>query len=153
MAWYTNLGLKHLDGTPVGDELAGQAILFVNVASFCGYTPQYAGLVALAKEISKGFTVVGVPCNQFGAQEPGTPDEIATFCETRFSVTFPLLDKQDVNGADRSALYRHLIGSGPDIKWNFEKILVDRDGVVKARWGSRTRPEDPAIRDAIAPLL
>ena len=153
MAWYTNLGLKHLDGTPVGDELAGQAILFVNVASFCGYTPQYAGLVALAKEISKGFTVVGVPCNQFGAQEPGTPDEIATFCETRFSVTFPLLDKQDVNGADRSALYRHLIGGGPDIKWNFEKILVDRDGVVKARWGSRTRPEDPAIRDAIAPLL
>lgn len=152
--WYSGLGLKYLDGRVVGDELAGRAWLVVNVASFCGYTPQYAGLVALHHESSDaGLVVVGVPCNQFGAQEPGTPAEIAKFCNTKYAVDFPLLEKQDVNGPDRSALYRHLIGDGADVRWNFEKVVVGKDGRVVARFGSRTKPEDGSLRTALAEAL
>ena len=155
MSWFDTLDLRQLDGTPMNpDGLAGKAVLFVNVASHCGYTPQYKGLVALHAELADApFTVIGVPCNQFGAQEPGSSDQIATFCETHYGVNFPLLEKQEVNGPGRSALYRHLIGDGADIRWNFEKFLVSADGRVVARWGSGTRPEDPAIREAIAGLL
>ncbi|MFO0750957.1 MAG: glutathione peroxidase [Myxococcota bacterium] len=154
MSWYEGLGLKRLDGSAVGDELAGKALLVVNVASACGYTPQYKGLVTLHGELGgDGFAVVGVPCNQFGAQEPGTPEEIATFCETRYAVDFPLLEKQEVNGAGRSALYRHLIGGGADIKWNFEKFVVDKDGKVTARFGSKVRPEDAELRTAVAAAI
>ena len=150
--WYSGLGLEKLEGGAVGDELAGKVWLVVNVASFCGYTPQYAGLQALSQE-SSDLAVVGVPCNQFGAQEPGTAKDIATFCETKFGVTFPMLAKQDVNGANRSALYRHLVGDGDDIKWNFEKFVVDRHGQVVARFPSRARPDGPEIKAAIAEAL
>lgn len=154
MTWYRDIGLRRLDGTPVGDELAGKALLIVNVASQCGYTPQYTGLVALHGELAgQGFAVVGVPCNQFGAQEPGSAEQIAEFCTTRFAVDFPLLEKQDVNGPDRSALYTHLIGGGEPIRWNFEKFVVDKAGVVKARFGSRTKPEDGPLRVAVADAI
>ena len=154
MSWYRDLDLKKLDGSPVGDALAGKVLLVVNVASYCGYTPQYEGLVALHHELEGGaFAVVGVPCNQFGAQEPGTADDIATFCTTRYAVDFPLLEKQEVNGPDRSSLYRHLVGDGADLRWNFEKFVVDKDGRVRARFGSRTRPEDGALRTAIVEAL
>ncbi len=165
MTWYKDLGLKRLDGSPVGDELAGKALLIVNVASQCGYTPQYSGLVALHDELAGqgggqpfgpsagGFAVVGVPCNQFGAQEPGSAEQIAEFCATRFAVDFPLLEKQDVNGPNRSPLYAHLVGGGEAIRWNFEKFVVDKNGVVKARFGSRTKPEDGPLRVAIADAI
>lgn len=155
MTWFSSLDLKDLHGQPLpASALDGKAVLFVNVASYCGYTRQYEGLVALQKEADEaGFTVIGVPCNQFGAQEPGTADQIATFCETTFGVNFPLLEKQDVNGPARSSLYRHLVGDGADIRWNFEKFVVASDGRVVARFGSGTRPEDPAIREALANAL
>lgn len=154
MRWYDELGLERLDGTPIGEALADKALLIVNVASRCGFTPQYEGLVALHHELAGDvFSVVGVPCNQFGAQEPGSPDEIATFCRTTYAVDFPLLAKQDVNGPGRSALYRHLIGDGADIRWNFEKFVVDKSGRVTARFGSRTRPEDSELRVAIADAI
>jgi glutathione peroxidase len=154
MSWYEGFGLKRLDGTPVGDALADKALLVVNVASRCGYTPQYDGLVALNGELGgEGFVVVGVPCNQFGAQEPGTADEIAEFCRINYSVDFPLLEKQEVNGPERSPLYQHLIGDGPDIRWNFEKFVVDKSGAVKARFGTRSKPEDGALRVAIADAI
>jgi glutathione peroxidase len=153
MSWLSGLGLEKLDGTPVGDSLDGKVLVVVNVASFCGYTPQYAGLEALHREAGDGVAVVGVPCNQFGAQEPGTAGEIATFCETRFGVSFPLLAKQDVNGAGRSALYQHLIGSGEDVKWNFEKFVVDASGKVVARFPSRVKPEDASLKQAVAKAL
>lgn len=150
--WYADLALRDLDGEPVADAaLAGKALLFVNVASRCGLTPQYTGLVALHGELGgDGFAVVGVPCNQFGAQEPGTAEEIRTFCATKYGVEFPLLEKQDVNGAGRSALYTHLIGDGPAIEWNFAKFLVARDGTVLKRFSPQTTPEDALLRVAIA---
>lgn len=158
MSWYSSLGLTKLDGAPLGEALAGKVVLFVNVASECGYTPQYEGLVALQRELGAGdFTVVGVPCNQFGAQEPGTPEAIAEFCRTAYAVDFPLLHKQDVNGPERSALYAHLVdsavGAGKPIAWNFEKFLVDRTGAVRARFPSRTKPESATLKTAIAEAL
>jgi glutathione peroxidase len=153
------LDLKALDGQPFATpSLAGKAVLFVNVASRCGYTTQYAGLQQLfAQHKDKGLVVVGVPCNQFGGQEPGTAEEIKTFCSTRYSVEFPLLAKQDVNGAKRSALYSWLIGSsagaGQDIGWNFEKFVVDRQGQVVARFPSSTRPDSPELAAAIERAL
>jgi len=152
MVWYSELGLTALDGKPLGGELDDKVWVVVNVASHCGYTSQYAGLQMLAAE-NPDIVVVGVPCNQFGGQEPGTPDEIASFCDSRFGVTFPLLEKQDVNGANRSPLFRHLIGEGEDIRWNFEKFVVARDGVVTARFASRVRPDDAPLTQAIATAL
>lgn len=150
--WYADLALRDLDGEPlVADALTGKALLFVNVASRCGLTPQYTGLVALHGELGgDGFAVVGVPCNQFGAQEPGTPGEIRTFCATKYGVDFPLLEKQDVNGPGRSALYQHLVGDGPAIEWNFAKFLVGADGTVLKRFSPQTPPEDALLRVAIA---
>lgn len=138
--------------------LAGRAALFVNVASRCGLTPQYAGLQALHDRLhERGLAVIGVPCNQFGAQEPGTPEEITSFCSASYGVTFPLLAKQDVNGPARSPLYRWLLdseaGGGRDIGWNFEKLLVGRDGEVVARFAPTVRPDDPALLAAIEAAL
>ncbi|MEL6348482.1 MAG: glutathione peroxidase [Myxococcota bacterium] len=153
------LTLKGLSGAPVAtDATAGKVVLFVNVASRCGFTPQYDGLQALYESFrDDGLVIIGVPCNQFGGQEPGTAEEIQTFCRANYGVSFPLLEKQDVNGADRSPLYTRLIGSpvGEDkpIRWNFEKFLVGRDGEVVARFSSRVTPDDPALRKAIAEAL
>ncbi|MFT6160025.1 MAG: glutathione peroxidase [Myxococcota bacterium] len=151
--------LTQLDGTPLPPEtLAGKAVLFVNVASRCGYTRQYDGLQALyADKVDDGLVVVGVPCNQFGGQEPGSAEEIATFCRVNYGVNFPILDKQDVNGNGRSALYASLIGSdaggGADVGWNFEKFLVGPDGSVAARFPSSVEPNSPELIAAIDALL
>jgi glutathione peroxidase len=147
--------LVALDGgaLPAG-TFDNKVVLFVNVASQCGLTPQYAGLQAVADaRAADGLVVVGVPCNQFGAQEPGTATEIATFCETAFGVTFPLLEKQEVNGEGRSALYRFLVGEGPDIQWNFEKFLVGRDGKVVARFSPMVAPDSAELAAAVEGAL
>ena len=150
-----------LDGTP--DVLAnekGKVTLMVNVASFCGLTPQYTGLEALQQKYAdKGFSVIGLPCNQFGEQEPGSPDEIKTFCQTNYSVTFPLTEKVEVNGDERHPLYAELTqtadaeGHDGDIRWNFEKFLVDRDGDVIARFAPQVEPEADELIAAIEAAL
>ena len=153
------LNLVKLDGTAMpAAELAGKVVLFVNVASKCGYTPQYEGLEALYKELApRGLVIVGVPCNQFAGQEPGKAEEIATFCRMNYGVTFPLLEKQEVNGAGRSELYQFLVGSeaggGKNIGWNFEKFLVNRDGKVVGRYSSKVTPEAPELSTAIEAAL
>lgn len=147
--------LTTLDGTPLSPEvLENKVVLFVNVASKCGLTPQYSGLVALHKEFSdRGLVIIGVPCNQFGAQEPGTPEEIKSFTKDNYEVDFTLLEKQDVNGPTRSPLYQFLVGGGSDIAWNFGKFLVDKNGEVLARFEPQTAPDDPALRSAIEKAL
>jgi glutathione peroxidase len=129
-------------------DYRGKTLLIVNVASACGYTPQYAGLEALYRKYKdRGFEVLGFPCNQFGGQEPGTSEEIASFCSTRYDVTFPLFAKIEVNGAHAHPLYEHLKSEKPGalgtkgIKWNFTKFLVDARGEVVERYGSSTTPE------------
>ncbi len=150
-----DIPLKDIDGKDTSlKAYEGKVLLIVNVASRCGNTPQYTQLQALHQEFAKhGLSVLGFPCNDFGAQEPGTPQEILEFCDTRFNVTFPLLQKQEVNGPGRSALYRALVGSeaggGHDIEWNFAKFVVGPDGQVKARFAPTTSPEDPALRAAL----
>jgi glutathione peroxidase len=138
----------------------GTVTLVVNVASRCGFTPQYAGLERLQQRYAdRNFTVLGVPCNQFGGQEPGTGEEIAQFCSTRYGVSFPLTEKVDVNGAQRHPLYAELVdvpdaaGYTGDVRWNFEKFLIGADGRVVARFDSRTEPEDPRITTAIEAAL
>jgi glutathione peroxidase len=138
--------------------LRGQVVLAVNVASRCGYTPQYAGLEQLQQDLaSERFTVVGFPCNQFGAQEPGTEQQIREFCTTRFGVSFPLSAKLEVNGAGRHPLYAWLTsaanGFAGDIEWNFEKFLISRDGRVLGRYPSGTTPEDKGLLADIAEAL
>ncbi|MEO0867540.1 MAG: glutathione peroxidase [Cyanobacteria bacterium J06642_11] len=147
--------LATLDGQPLSpDAIANKVVLFVNVASACGLTPQYSGLVELDKNYgSQGLVVVGVPCNQFGAQEPGTPDEIKDFTKTKYDVEFTLLEKQDVNGASRSPLYQFLVGDGEDIEWNFGKFVVGRDGEVVARFDPKTAPDAPELKAAIEKAL
>ncbi|MEO0540677.1 MAG: glutathione peroxidase [Cyanobacteria bacterium P01_A01_bin.105] len=147
--------LTTLDGTPIAPEtLDNQVILFVNVASQCGLTPQYEGLVKLnAAYADQGFQVIGVPSNQFGAQEPGTPDEIKEFTSSKYGVDFPLLEKQDVNGASRSPLYQFLVGEGEDIEWNFGKFLVGRSGEVVARFDPKTAPDDAGLKAEIEKAL
>jgi glutathione peroxidase len=129
-------------------DYRGKTLLIVNVASQCGFTPQYAGLEALYRKYhSRGLEVMGFPCNQFGGQEPGDADEIATFCNTKYDVTFPLFAKIDVNGAKADPLYEHLKAEAPGalgtkaIKWNFTKFLVNARGDVVERYGSSTTPE------------
>ncbi len=128
-------------------QFEGQVLLIVNTASACGFTPQYKGLQELHAGLSpRGFAVLGFPCNQFGAQEPGTAEQIATFCETNYAVTFPMFAKIDVNGSGAHPLYEHLKREksgllGPAIKWNFTKFLVDRAGKVVARHAPTARPE------------
>jgi glutathione peroxidase len=148
------------EGIDALGAVAGKVVLVVNVASQCGLTPQYAGLEALHKEFaSRGFSVVGVPCNQFGAQEPGSAQEITAFCSTNYGVTFPMTEKIEVNGADRHALYQMLTttadaeGHSGDIRWNFEKFLVGKDGKVVARFSPMVAPDDATLRAAIAGAL
>lgn len=147
--------LSTLDGTPLSAEvLDSKVILFVNVASQCGLTPQYSELVELDKTYgAKGLVVIGVPCNQFGSQEPGTPDEIKDFTKSKYDVEFTLLEKQDVNGPNRSPLYQFLVGDGPDIGWNFGKFLIGRDGQVIERFEPQTAPNDPDLKAAIEKAL
>ena len=147
-------------GTDVLGWVANKVVLVVNVASKCGLTPQYTGLEALHNEFaSQGFSVVGVPCNQFGAQEPGSAEEITTFCSTTYGVTFPLTEKVDVNGSTRHALYEKLTpvqdgeGHSGDIRWNFEKFLVGKDGTTVVRFGPMVAPDDAVLRAAITKAL
>ena len=147
------------DAATLGD-FAGSTILVVNVASQCGLTPQYAGLQRLYEQFAdRGLVVAGFPCNQFGAQEPGTPVEISEFCSVNYSVTFPMFAKIDVNGPDRHPLYTELTevtdaeGTAGDIQWNFEKFLVGPDGKVLARFRPLTEPEAPEVVSAIEASL
>ncbi len=147
--------LATIDNTTLApNALEGKVVLFVNVASQCGLTPQYSGLVALDKQYGdRGLVIVGVPCNQFGGQEPGTPEEIKEFAQCTYNADFTLLEKQDVNGGNRSPLYSFLVGDGPDIEWNFGKFLVGRDGETIERFGSRTAPDDASLKAAIEKAL
>jgi glutathione peroxidase len=146
--------------TTLGALTGGKPALVVNVASRCGLTPQYSQLEALQEEYGpRGFTVVGVPCNQFMGQEPGTADEIAEFCSATYGVTFPLTEKVEVNGADAHPVFRRLTGAedaqgtAGDVQWNFEKWLLDGAGEVVARFRPRTEPDSPEVRTAIEGLL
>lgn len=153
--------ISSLQGTAgVLSSLEGKVTLVVNVASKCGLTPQYEQLEQLQKKYSeKGFSVLGVPCNQFLGQEPGTAEEIATFCSSTYGVTFPLTEKIEVNGDNRHALYNALTpvadeeGVNGDIRWNFEKFLVARDGSVIARFHPKTAPDAPEVIAAIEAAL
>jgi glutathione peroxidase len=134
----------------------GKALLLVNVASECGLTPQYTALEALHERLApRGFSVIGFPCNQFGGQEPGTAEQIQTFCSTTYGVTFPLTEKIEVNGARRHPIYSELTrvadGSGHagDIRWNFEKFVVSADGSRITRFGPQVAPDDPAVLAAV----
>lgn len=145
---------KHLDMASLRDKV----VLLVNVASQCGLTPQYKALQALWQEYrERGLVVLGLPCNQFAGQEPGTAEEIRSFCDTNYQITFPLTEKVDVNGSSRHALYHWLTGEKAafpgDITWNFEKFLIGRDGEVKSRFAPKTAPDDVAIRESIESLL
>ncbi|GGT25449.1 glutathione peroxidase [Streptomyces kurssanovii] len=155
-----DIPLRTLSGeaTSLGDY-RGQAVLVVNVASKCGLTPQYAGLERLQKEYGdRGFTVLGVPCNQFGGQEPGSPEEIATFCSATYGVSFPMLEKTDVNGEGRHPLYAELTqvadadGEAGDVQWNFEKFLISPKGEV-TRFRPGTEPESPEVLAAVEAVL
>jgi glutathione peroxidase len=160
MALY-EIPISRLDGSP--SSLApyrGKTLLLVNVASRCGLTPQYEGLERLQESYEdRGFSVLGFPCNQFGAQEPGGPEEIATFCSTNYGVTFPMFEKIDVNGESRHDLYKELTpfedaeGQAGDIQWNFEKFLVSPTGEIVARFRPMTDPEDPVVVAAITENL
>lgn len=153
--------LAALDGTP--DVLAnekGKVTLLVNVASKCGLTPQYEQLEQLEEKYKgQGFDVIGIPCNQFGEQEPGSPEEIKTFCSTTYGVTFPMSEKIEVNGDGRHPLYQELTktadaeGVDGDIRWNFEKFLVGRDGNVVARFSPLVLPDAPEVVDSIEKAL
>src|SRR5688572_12253082 len=155
-----DIPLKDINGKDTSlKDYKGKVMLIVNVASFCGNTPQYAGLENLYQKYKdKGFVVLGFPCNQFGKQEPGSNEEIKEFCSKKYNVTFPMFDKIDVKGADQHALYKELSGKDSpfpgDVGWNFGKFLVGRDGKILKRIDPRTKPESPevvkAIEDALA---
>lgn len=156
-----DIDLSALDGTPgVLAQQAGNVTLVVNVASRCGLTPQYEQLQALQDRYGdRNFTVLGVPCNQFLEQEPGSPEEIAQFCSTTYGVSFPLSEKIEVNGDGRHPLYDELTpvtdaeGHDGDVRWNFEKFLVGADGSVVARFAPQTTPDDDAVVRAIEAAL
>lgn len=151
--------VKDIDGKDAGmSQYKGKVILVVNVASKCGYTKQYAGLEALYEKYKdRGLVVLGFPCNQFGGQEPGTNEEIKAFCSSKFNVTFPLFDKLEVNGAGRHPLYILLAGKDSpfagDIRWNFTKFLVGRDGTILKRFDSKVTPESEELTGAVESAL
>ena len=153
--------LPRLSGKPESlADYAGKVVLAVNVASRCGFTPQYAGLEALYERYSsRGFTVLGFPCNQFFHQEPGTSEQIQEFCSVNYGVTFPMFSKIDVKGPQQHPLYAILsvapddTGKAGNVAWNFEKFLIDRDGHVKRRFRSRVVPDDQRLVGAIEGLL
>lgn len=160
-SYLLDIELNTLDGTSTSlRELADGAVLVVNVASKCGLTPQYTALEKLAQDYGdRGLTVVGVPCNQFMGQEPGTAEEIQSFCSTTYGVTFPLLAKTDVNGPDRHPLYAELTqtpdssGEAGDVQWNFEKFLLAPGGQVVNRFRPRTEPDAPEVVSAVEAVL
>jgi glutathione peroxidase len=153
--------IADLHGKPLDlGQFRGTTALVVNVASRCGLTPQYAVLERLHERYAdRGFSVLGVPCNQFGGQEPGTAEEIAEFCSATYGVTFPMTEKVDVNGSGRHPLYQALAGVADaegytgDIRWNFEKFLIGPDGTVRARFGPQVRPDAPEAVAAIESAL
>ncbi len=154
--------LARLDGTPgtLRDLTGGRPALLVNVASKCGLTPQYTALEEVHEKYTpRGFTVVGLPCNQFGGQEPGTSEEIAEFCSATYGVTFPMSEKIEVNGEARHETYQQLVdtpnesGQSGDVQWKFEKFLIDAEGAVVARSTPLGEPQDPQIRARIETLL
>jgi len=157
MSDFYSFRVKGIDGMP--DLLAPLRVsvaLVVNVASQCGYTPQYAGLERLYRELKgQRFTVIGFPCNQFGGREPGTAEEIQTFCSTNYGVTFPIMEKIEVNGPNRNDIYKELTqlkddsGHTGDIQWNFEKFVVSADGTKVTRFSPKTTPDDPKVVAAI----
>jgi glutathione peroxidase len=168
----TDVPIARLDGTPatLGEITGGRPALVVNVASKCGLTPQYSALEALHERYAdRGFTVVGVPCNQFGGQEPGTAEEIAEFCSATYGVSFPMTEKVEVNGEHRHPLYDELVqtpyragrdlggsdltGTTGDIAWNFEKFVLDASGAVVARFPPGVVPDDPLVVSAVESVL
>ncbi|MFD0418612.1 glutathione peroxidase [Streptomyces sp. NPDC127108] len=157
MSVYDAVEIDTLQGGPANlSQYLGKAVLIVNVASKCGLTPQYAALERLHETYAaRGFTVLGVPCNQFLGQEPGTSEEIAEFCSATYGVTFPMTEKVDVNGDARHALYERLVptadaeGHTGDVRWNFEKFLVDGSGKVVARFSPQTEPDAAEVVSAI----
>jgi len=154
-----DIKLKDIDGKDTTlAAYKGKVVLIVNVASKCGYTKQYSGLeAAYEKYKSQGFVILGFPCNQFGSQEPGTNEEIKQFCSSKFNVTFPLFDKIDVNGANRNPLYVALAGKDSpfpgDIKWNFNKFLIGKDGKILHRFDSKVAPESEELTKAVETAL
>ena len=152
MTEITSIPVTAQDGSTTDlSSQRGQVMLIVNVASKCGFTPQYEGLEALQRKYSdRGFSVIGFPCNQFGSQEPGNAEEIANFCKLTYDVSFPLMGKIDVNGDNAAPIYRHLKNEAPgllgskSIKWNFTKFLVDRSGKVVKRYPPQAKPEELA---------
>ena len=154
-----NIAVKDIDhkDTSLG-AYQGKVLLVVNVASKCGFTPQYTALQAVYEKYKdKGLVILGFPCNQFGSQEPGTDEQIKLFCSTKYNVTFPLFDKIDVNGSNRHPLYTALAGNESpfpgDIKWNFTKFLIGRDGTILKRFDSKTTPDSPEVTAAIEAAL
>lgn len=157
-----DIPIGRLDGTPatLGEITGGRPALLVNVASRCGLTPQYTALEEMHKKYAgRGFTVVGVPCNQFGGQEPGSAEEIQEFCSTSYGVTFPMAEKVEVNGPGRHEVYDELVqvadesGKTGDLAWNFEKFLVDGNGKVVARFAPTVVPDDARVTTALEALL
>ena len=157
-----DISIGRLDGTAatLGEITGAKPALLVNVASKCALTPQYTALEQIHEEYAgRGFSVVGIPCNQFGGQEPGSSEEIADFCSVTYGVTFPMTEKVEVNGSDRHPLYDELVpvadeqGRTGDIQWNFEKFLVDGDGKIVARFNPSVVPDDPKVTDAIEQLV
>ncbi|WP_122316387.1 glutathione peroxidase [Pseudomonas cichorii] len=159
MSAFHDITLKALNGQELPlAPFKNKVVLVVNVASKCGLTPQYAALESLYQQYKdRGFSILGLPCNQFAGQEPGSEQEIQAFCELNYGVTFALGEKLEVNGAHRHPLYRLLAGEGAefpgDITWNFEKFLVGRNGGVIARFSPRMAPDDPAVIQAIEKAL
>lgn len=156
-----NFKMENIDGEQVDlEDYEGKVILVVNTASRCGLTPQYAGLEKLYNDYKdKGFVVLAFPCNQFGSQEPGTSSQIKEFCSTKYDVTFPIMNKVEVNGDEAAPIYKQLTskdlqpaGDGP-ISWNFEKFLIDREGHAVARFSPRVRPDKPELTKKIEDLL
>ena len=159
MSGFYDIPVRGIDGSSdLLGKLRGKVVLAVNVASRCGLTPQYSGLEQLHRELQEqNFAVVGFPCNQFGAQEPGSEAQIVSFCQTNYDVSFPLSAKLEVNGASRHPLYTFLTapahGFPGDIEWNFEKFLIGRDGQVLKRYPPPTRPQDSGLLQDIADAL
>jgi glutathione peroxidase len=148
--------LTSIDGKAVPlSSYKGKVVLLVNVASKCGYTPQYTGLQSLyTKYKDKGLVVVGVPANNFGGQEPGTNEEIQTFCSRNYNVTFPMMSKVSVKGEDKTPLYGYLTeNTGGDVKWNFTKFLVDKNGKIVSRFDSKVTPDSPELTSAVEKAL
>ncbi len=154
-----DIPLKDIDGKATSlKPYEGKVLLIVNVASKCGYTPQYTGLEALYEKYKdKGLLVLGFPCNQFGGQEPGTDEQIKQFCSSKYQVTFPLFDKIVVNGPNRNPLYTMLAGEGSpypgNIKWNFSKFLIGRDGKILKRFESKVKPDSEDMVQAVEAAL